>query len=84
MGYFVYLVECRDGSYYCGYTDNLKKRVEAHNKGRGARYTRSRRPVRLVYYEEKEGKQEALRREAQIKSCGRAAKRLLVEGFKAL
>ena len=78
MHYFVYLVECRDGSYYCGYTNDLRKRTEAHNKSRGAKYTRKRRPVKLVYCEEFEGRSAAMRREAQIKKLNRKEKEGLV------
>ena len=67
MSQYVYIVECADKSLYTGWTTCLKERVRAHNQGRGARYTRSRGPVRLVYWEEWETKAEALRREAAIK-----------------
>ena len=74
MPYFVYLLECRDGTYYCGYTVNLKKRVKAHNEGKGARYTRTRRPVKLVYSEKFVGRKDAMKREAKIKSFSREKK----------
>jgi putative endonuclease len=79
MGFFVYLLECRDKSLYCGYTIDVKARVAAHNKGKAAKYTRPRRPVKLVYLEEKKTKGEALKREAEIKSFSRSQKLELVK-----
>lgn len=67
MSYFTYILECADGTLYTGYTDNLEKRLAAHNAGEGARYTRSRRPCRLAYVEEFAGKGEAMSREWHIK-----------------
>lgn len=72
--YFAYLVECADGSLYCGYTNDLEKRISAHNQGKGAKYTKGRRPVKLVYAEEFATKQEAMRREYRIKRLTRAEK----------
>ena len=63
----VYLVECNDGSIYCGATNNVSKRVEAHNDGRGSKYTRSRLPVTLMLTSRAMSKQEALKLEYQIK-----------------
>ena len=83
MGFFVYLVECRDKTLYCGFTIDIEARLAAHNAGRAAKYTKPRRPVRLVYLEEKESKGGALRREAQIKSFGRKKKLELIAGFAA-
>ena len=57
---YTYLLECSDGTLYCGWTNDLEKRVKAHNSGRGAKYTKSRRPVRLVWYETFETKEEDL------------------------
>ncbi|MBR6444680.1 MAG: GIY-YIG nuclease family protein [Firmicutes bacterium] len=74
---YVYIVECSDGSLYTGWTTDVAKRVEAHNSGKGAKYTRSRRPVKLVHYEEFPTKEKALRREAQIKKLTPAKKRQL-------
>ncbi len=65
--HYVYIVECRDGSLYTGWTTDPEKRVRAHNAGRGAKYTRSRGPVTLRYVEAFEEKSDALRREYQIK-----------------
>ncbi|MCI8886696.1 MAG: GIY-YIG nuclease family protein [Hungatella sp.] len=78
---YVYLVRCIDGSLYCGWTKELKERVKAHNQGKGAKYTRSRRPVELVYYEEFSTKMEAMSREYAIKQMNRKEKLKLVEGF---
>jgi putative endonuclease len=74
MPWWVYIVECRDRSLYTGITNNLDARVGAHNDGRGARYTRSRRPVRLLWSERKRNRSSALRREAEIKSWTREEK----------
>jgi len=74
MRFFVYLAKCRDSSLYCGYTTDLDKRILAHNRGLGARYTRRRRPVELVYSEEFESRSSAMKREAEIKSLSRAQK----------
>jgi len=74
MGWFVYLVRCRDGSLYCGATKGLHSRIEKHNMGKGARYTRSRRPVRLAYAERVEDRSSALRREWEIKQMSKRKK----------
>ena len=65
--YYVYLLLCNDGSYYTGYTNNVASRFERHKKGLGARYTRMRRPKRVVYVEECRTRRIAIRRERQIK-----------------
>ena len=78
---YVYLLECADGSYYAGWTTNLSARLAAHNAGIGARYTRSRLPVRLVYWQELHDKQAAMRQEAAIKKMTRRQKVLMVESF---
>ena len=75
--WFCYLLECADGTLYCGITPDLDKRVALHNAGQGAKYTRGRTPVRLVYAEPCEGKSAALRRERAIKSLTRAEKQAL-------
>lgn len=75
----MYLVRCRDGSLYTGCTNDLARRVAAHNDGKGARYTRSRRPVTLVYQEAVRGRSRALSREARLKQLSRAEKLALVE-----
>lgn len=71
---YTYIVKCSDGSLYTGWTNDLEKRIKAHNDGRGAKYTRSRRPVALVYYEEFRTKEEAMRREWEIKHMSREQK----------
>lgn len=78
MKQYVYIVECADKSLYTGWTTCLEERIRAHNQGRGAKYTRSRGPVRLVYWEEWETKAEALRREAAIKKMSRSRKLQLI------
>lgn len=80
MGFYVYLMRCGDGSLYAGYTTDLKRREAAHNAGLGAKYTRSRRPVALVWWEECPDKGAALRREAALKRLTRREKLALVEG----
>ena len=67
MKSFVYLLLCSDNSLYCGWTNDLESRLAAHNAGRGAKYTKSRRPVKLVYFEEHESKSAAMKREWFIK-----------------
>jgi putative endonuclease len=75
---FCYIVECADGTFYTGWTTDLKRRVAAHNAGRGSRYTRLRRPVKLVYFEHQPNRSEAMRREVKIKRMSRSAKLRLV------
>jgi putative endonuclease len=77
---YVYIVECSDKTLYTGYTNNVAKRIQEHNTARtGAKYTRSRRPVRLVYAETCSTLPEALKREAEIKRFSRKEKLLLIE-----
>ena len=76
---YVYLLRCSDNSIYCGWTTDLNARLAAHNSGHGAKYTRSRLPVELVYYEEYEDKTEALSREWHIKRLSREEKLRLIE-----
>jgi GTP pyrophosphokinase len=71
---YTYLLRCRDGSLYCGWTNNPEKRLAAHNAGTASKYTASRRPVELVYLEEWETKQEAMKREAAIKKMNHREK----------
>ena len=68
---YTYIVKCSDGSLYTGWTNDLEKRIRAHNEGKGAKYTKSRRPVVLAYYEEFQTKEEAMRREWEIKQMSR-------------
>jgi len=79
MTAFVYMLECADGTYYTGWTNNLEKRLAAHNDGSGARYTRGRLPVRIIYVEELSTRQEAQSREAAIKALTRQQKAALKE-----
>lgn len=78
--YYTYILECADKTLYCGYTTDLKRREREHNSGTGAKYTRTRLPVRVVYYEEFETLSEALRRECAIKKLTRCEKLELVRG----
>ncbi len=76
--WIVYLLRCRDGSLYCGITNDLPKRLMAHAAGKASRYTRSRLPVRLAYQEPQPTKSQALKREAAIKRLPRARKLALL------
>ena len=75
------MVECSDGSLYTGWTFDIEKRIQKHNDGKGAKYTRSRLPVKLVYYEIKNNKSDAMKREAYIKSLKHTDKRKLITDF---
>jgi putative endonuclease len=77
-GFFCYIVECADGTYYTGWSTDPERRLRRHNQGSGARYTRTRRPVRLVYVEEQPDRSSAMRRELQIKRLKREAKKKLI------
>ena len=79
---YAYLLRCRDGSLYAGWTTDLNARLSAHNAGRGAKYTRSRRPVELVYAESFETKEQAMSREWHLKRLSRAQKLALLEAAK--
>lgn len=79
MAWYVYLLRCGDGSLYTGCTDNVERRLAAHRSGKGAKYTRSRLPLELVYQEAVEDRSAALRREAAIKALPRAKKLALLE-----
>ena len=76
------MLKCSDGTLYTGWTNDLEKRVEAHNSGKGAKYTKARRPVELAYYEEFETKEQAMKREYAIKQLGRKEKQELIAGKK--
>lgn len=78
MNCYCYIVECADGSYYTGWAVDPEKRVAVHNRGRGARYTRTRRPVKLVYIEELPDRTSAMKREIAIKKMERARKKKLI------
>lgn len=79
VAWFVYLLRCRDGSLYTGCTDNVERRLAVHQSGKGAKYTRSRLPVELVYQEPAADRSAALRREAAIKRLPRKEKLKLLE-----
>lgn len=80
MSWYVYMVRCRDNSLYTGYTDDPNRRLAVHNAGKGAKYTKSRLPVQLVYREECPDKSTALKREYAIKRLTKAEKELLCNG----
>ncbi len=77
--HFVYIVKCADDTLYTGWTLDVHRRVKQHNAGRGARYTRTRRPVQLIYVEEVESRRVAMQREIQIKRLNRASKTRLIK-----
>ena len=81
MSNYTYILKCADNTLYCGWTNDLEKRLAAHNAGTAAKYTRTRRPVKLVYYEEFETKQEAMSREFHIKRMSRLEKLALINGL---
>ena len=81
MPHFCYIVECADGTYYTGWAVDPQRRVATHNKGRGAKYTKMRLPVQLVYVEEQPDLSTALKREIAIKRMTRARKRKLIGGM---
>ena len=76
--YYVYILRCKDGSYYTGYTKDVEKRFEMHKKGRGARYTRIHEPEELVYTEQFENRGEAMKRERKIKKLSHDRKQQLI------
>lgn len=82
MENYTYILECSDGTYYTGWTNNIEKRLKSHNAGKGGKYTRVRRPVKLVYLEIYMTKQEAMSREAKIKQLSRKEKEQLILTFK--
>lgn len=77
--HYVYIIECKDNTLYTGYTNNLEKRIDKHNNGLASKYTRGRTPVKLVYFEEFDNKNDALKREYFIKSLRRDKKIYLIE-----
>jgi putative endonuclease len=81
MNCYCYIVECADGTFYTGWTTDPERRVIQHNKGTGAKYTSTRRPVKLVYLEEQQNRTDAMRRELAIKKLKRAQKSKLIEGY---
>ncbi len=79
--YFVYIVECRDGTYYTGYTPDIENRLKLHNSGRGAKYTRDRRPVKLVWCKEYRYFKKAFLEEKRIKKLPREKKEKLIKNI---
>lgn len=78
MPYYVYVLLCKDGSYYTGYAKDLKHRVEQHKKGRGARYTKIHEAEKMVYVEKFGSRSEAMKRERRIKSLSHSEKQRLI------
>jgi len=78
--HYAYVLRCSDGSFYTGYTTDVQRRIEEHNSGDGAKYTRGRTPVELIHFEEFDSKSAAMSREYEIKQLSRAAKESLVSG----
>ncbi|MCI5725991.1 MAG: GIY-YIG nuclease family protein [Clostridium sp.] len=78
---YVYIIRCNDNSLYTGWTNNLEKRFEDHSKGKGAKYTRGRGPLKLVYFEKFDTKEEAMKREYAIKKLTKVQKEELIGGF---
>lgn len=78
---YTYLVMCADGTLYCGWTNDLEKRMADHNAGKGAKYTKPRLPVKLVYFETFDTKEEAMSREWHIKKLSRKEKQKLIADF---
>ena len=84
MSWYVYMLRCRDGSLYTGYTDDVQRRLRVHNSGKGAKYTRSRLPVILVYQEELPDKSAALNGEIAIKQMRKPEKESLINEKESL
>jgi putative endonuclease len=82
MSWVCYLLRCADDTFYCGITNDMEKRLAAHNAGEGAKYTRGRLPVKVVYSESCADKSAALKREIQIKRLSRCAKQTLLSARK--
>lgn len=76
---YTYILKCKDDSLYTGWTNDLKKRITSYNAGKGAKYTKARRPVELVYYEEFQTREEAMKREYAIKQLSRKEKEALIK-----
>lgn len=79
VSHFVYILKCADGTLYTGYTTDVEKRCDVHNKGKGAKYTRSRLPVKVVHVEEFDNKSVALKREYAIKQMTHKQKKQLCQ-----
>lgn len=80
----VYMLKCSDGTLYTGWTNDIEKRFNAHQSGQGAKYTKVRRPVTLVYMEVCESKSSGMKREYEIKKMKREEKLKLIEGYKKI
>lgn len=78
---YTYILLCSDNTLYTGWTNNIEKRIQTHNLGKGSRYTRARLPVKLLYFEEFETKNQAQRREIEIKKLSRKAKIELIDNI---
>ncbi|MBP1890083.1 putative endonuclease [Clostridium moniliforme] len=78
---YVYIIKCKDNSLYTGWTNNLEERFKAHSEGRGAKYTKGRGPLELVYFEEYENKVDAMKREWKIKKLNKKDKLKLIDNF---
>ena len=76
---YTYILKCKDDSLYTGWTNDLKKRIQSHNAGKGTKYTKARRPVELVYYDEFQTREEAMKREYAIKQLSRKEKEALIK-----
>lgn len=84
MKWCFYILRCIDNSFYCGITNSLKDRLNEHNNGEGAKYTRTRLPVKLIYFEEHPDKSSACKREIEVKGWRREKKEALASGFPRL
>jgi putative endonuclease len=84
MSCYCYILECADGTFYTGWTTDPERRVSQHNKGIGAKYTSTRRPVKLVYLESNSNRTEAMKRELAIKKMKRVQKERLVDGYEKI
>lgn len=82
MSCFTYIVRCSDGTLYTGWTNDLERRIACHNQKKGAKYTKSRTPVTLVYSERFDTKEEAMRREYRIKQYSRQEKEVLIQAYR--
>jgi len=83
MKWYVYMLRCCDNSLYTGYTNDVKRRENVHNMGKGAKYTKSRLPVKLVYFEMYDERSQALKRECAIKRLSKVQKEMLISGKEA-
>ncbi len=81
MIWYFYLLRCNNNALYSGITNDLKKRIEKHNKGKGAKYTAYNKPVKLEYFEKFKNKSDVIKREIQVKSWNKAEKEQMIKGF---